>query len=282
MPPEHAPITVLLVEDHLLVSEGLAAMINATGDLKVVATAPTALEAVRQAALQQPDVVVMDSHLPDGSGAEIAGRIREGQPAVPIIFLSADESEAAMIAAVRAGACAYLPKSRATADVVEAVRRAAEGEMLIPAAQLARLLARAHEMSRDEADRRRLLESITRREMEVLSLMAEGLDNRAIARELGIGFTTVPTPSWKRSRVPPVTACSTPHKARTLQMPGASPRRLEADIVFAWRYPPPRKTSGLTLSADHCADSPAGSVESKQEMQRPGTPDAGGRRWSWR
>src|SRR6202140_1214634 len=112
-------------------------------------------------------------------------------PAVPIIFLSADEREAAMIAAVRAGAFAYLPKSRATADVVEAVRRAAEGEMLIPAAQLARLLARAHEMSRDEADRRRLVESLTRREMEVLALMADGLDNRAVARELGIGFTTV-------------------------------------------------------------------------------------------
>src|ERR1700716_2862707 len=191
MPLDHKPITVLLVEDHLLVSEGLAAMINATGDLKVVGTAATAAEAVRLATLQQPDVVVMDSHLPDASGADIAGRIRDDQPSVPIIFLSADESEVAMIAAVRAGACAYLPKSRATADVVEAVRRAAEGEMLIPAAQLARLLARSHEMARDEEDRRRLLESLTRREKEVLALMAEGLDNRAIAAELGIGFTTV-------------------------------------------------------------------------------------------
>ena len=115
MPPDRAPITVLLVEDHLLVSEGLAAIINATGDLKVVGTAPTAAEAVRLATLQQPDVVVMDSHLPDASGADIAGRIREDQPAVPIIFLSADESEVAMIGAVRAGACAYLPKSRAIA-----------------------------------------------------------------------------------------------------------------------------------------------------------------------
>src|ERR1700716_1137101 len=156
MPPENTPITVLLVEDHLLVSEGLAAMINATGDLKVVGAAPTAAEAGRLAMLLQPDVVVMAPPLPDGSGAETAGRIREGQPAVPIIFLSADESEVAMIAAVRAGACAYLPKSRAIADVVEAVRRAAEGEMLMPAAQLARLLARAHEMSRDGADSRRL------------------------------------------------------------------------------------------------------------------------------
>jgi DNA-binding NarL/FixJ family response regulator len=191
MPPEQLPISVLLVEDHRLVAEGLAAMLNATQDIRVVGTAATAADAVRLAAEQQPVVVVMDSHLPDGAGADIAGRIREGLPKVAIVFLSADESEAAMIAAVRAGACAYLPKSRATADVVDAVRRAAEGEMLIPAAQLARLLARSHEMARDDDERRRLLDSLTRREKEVLALMAEGLDNRAIAADLGIGFTTV-------------------------------------------------------------------------------------------
>jgi two-component system nitrate/nitrite response regulator NarL len=191
VPPDHPAISVLLVEDHVLVAEGLAAMLNATGDIEVVGTAKTAAEAVRLAAEQLPVVVVMDSHLPDGAGADIAGRIREQQPQVAIVFLSADESEAAMIAAVRAGACAYLPKSRATADVVEAVRRAAQGEMLIPAGQLARLLARSHEMARDDHERRRLLDSLTRREKEVLALMAEGLDNRAIAADLGIGFTTV-------------------------------------------------------------------------------------------
>ena len=191
MPLEHPPVTVLLVEDHLLVAEGLATMLNATGDLKVVGSAPTGAEADRLAFHLQPDVVVLDSHLPDGDGADIAVRLRERRPQVAIVFLSADESEAAMIAAVRAGACAYLPKSRATADVVEAVRRAAQGEMLIPAAQLARLLARSHEMARNDEERRRMLESLTRREQEVLALMAEGLDNRAIAAELGIGFTTV-------------------------------------------------------------------------------------------
>lgn len=191
VPPEHQLITVLLVEDHRLVAEGLASMLNATPDIQVVGTAATTTDAVRLAALEQPVVVVMDSHLPDGAGADVVSRIREDLPTVAIVFLSADESEAAMIAAVRAGACAYLPKSRTTADVVDAVRRAADGEMLIPAAQLAQLLARSHEMARDEDERRRLLESLTRREREVLACMAEGLDNRAIAAELGIGFTTV-------------------------------------------------------------------------------------------
>lgn len=191
MPPDHSTITVLLVEDHRLVAEGLAAMLNATGDLRVVGTAATAVDAIQLALREQPAVVVMDSHLPDGDGADIVASIRDVQPQVAIIFLSADESEAAMIAAVRAGACAYLPKSRATVDVVDAVRRAVDGEMMIPAAQLARLLARSHEMARDDDERRRLLDSLTRREKEVLALMAEGLDNRAIAADLGIGFTTV-------------------------------------------------------------------------------------------
>jgi DNA-binding NarL/FixJ family response regulator len=185
------PIAVLIVEDHRLVAEGLAALLVAAGDINVVGTAQTVAEAVRLAGESSPDVVLMDSHLPDGSGAAAAARIRDQRARLPILFLSADSSESAVIAAVRAGACGYLPKSQASADVVTAVRRAAEGEMLIPAAQLATLLARAHEMARDEAERLRLLDALTPREKEVLGLMAEGLDNRAIAADLGIGFTTV-------------------------------------------------------------------------------------------
>ena len=191
MPPENTRARVLLVEDHLVVAEGLAAMLNATPDIQVVASSTSVADAVRLASECRPDIVIMDSQLTDGSGAEAALRIRQQLPKVAIVFLSADDSEAAMIAAVRAGACAYLLKARATADVVAAVRRAVEGEMLIPAAQLARLLARSQEMAREDAERLRLVQSLTPREKEVLDLMAQGLDNRAIAAELGIGFTTV-------------------------------------------------------------------------------------------
>lgn len=191
MQPEQQPITVMLVDDHVLVAQGLAAMLNAAPGVRVVAAAANGTDALRLAGEHRPDVIVMDAHLQAESGAEVAIRLREQLPQASIVFVSADDSEAAMIAAVRAGACAYLPKSRAAADVVDAVRRAAAGEMMIPAAQLARLLARAHEMARDEAERQRLIESLTPREREVLALMAEGLDNRSIAAELAIGFTTV-------------------------------------------------------------------------------------------
>lgn len=191
MLPEHQAITVMLVDDHVLVAQGLAAMLNAASGIEVVATAAKGADALKLAAEHRPNVIVMDAHLQAESGAEVAIRLREQLPQASIVFVSADDSEAAMIAAVRAGACAYLPKSRAAADVVDAVRRAAAGEMMIPAAQLARLLARAHEMARDEAERQRLVESLTPREREVLALMAEGLDNRTIAAELAIGFTTV-------------------------------------------------------------------------------------------
>jgi DNA-binding NarL/FixJ family response regulator len=110
---------------------------------------------------------------------------------VAIVFLSADSSEDALIAAIEAGACGYLVKSGAAAQVADAVRRAAEGEMLIPAATLAGLLARQRQRQREQAQVETLAGQLTRREKEILKLMAQGLDNRAIAEKLFISFTTV-------------------------------------------------------------------------------------------
>ncbi len=189
MPPE--TITVLLVDDHRVVVEGLELLIGTNPDLRVVGSAGSVAEAVALAGDRHPDVVVMDYRLGDGTGAEAAAAIRKVQPGAAVVFLSSDDSEEAFLAAVRAGACAYLPKSKAGAEVASAIRRAADGETLIPAGRLAALLARIHERERDQAERNRLLGQLTPREMEVLGLMAEGMDNHAIAEHLGIGFTTV-------------------------------------------------------------------------------------------
>ena len=185
------PIRVLLVEDHQLVAEGMQALLTREGDIQVLGIARSVKDAVVLAAAGNPDVVIMDYRLPDGTGAQAGERIRRQGTRPSLVFVSGDESEEALLNAVRAGACVFLPKSRASADVVAAVRLAAEGEMLIPAAQLASLLTRAHQRARDDAERARLRAQLTPREHEVLLLMANGLDNKSIARELGLSITTV-------------------------------------------------------------------------------------------
>lgn len=185
------PIRVLIVEDHRLVAEGLQAVLGGYSDIQVVGVAGSVADAVRADRQLAPDVILMDFRLPDGSGADATIQIRRQHRTVPVVFLSTDESEDTLVAAVRAGGCGYLSKSRAAAEVAAAVRRAADGEMLIPASRLAGLLARAQDRAHDEAERTRLLGELTPRETEILGLMADGLDNRAIASRLSISFTTV-------------------------------------------------------------------------------------------
>jgi DNA-binding NarL/FixJ family response regulator len=185
------PIRVLLVEDHKLVAEGMLALLSREADIQVVGVAESVKDAVAMASQARPEVVLMDFRLPDGTGAQAGERMRSLKLQPRLLFISGDESEDAILAAVHAGACGFLSKSRASADVVAAVRRAADGEMLIPAAQLANLLARVQERSRDEAERERLRAQLTPRESEVLLLMAHGLDNKAMAAELGLSITTI-------------------------------------------------------------------------------------------
>jgi DNA-binding NarL/FixJ family response regulator len=184
-------IGVLIVEDHQVLAEGLELALVRHADVDVVGWAPTVEEALGLARERRPQVVLMDYHLPDGTGAQAAATIRRELDDVAIVFLSADSSEDALIAAIEAGACGYLVKSGAAAQVADAVRRAAEGEMLIPAATLAGLLARQRQRQREQAQVETLAGQLTRREKEILKLMAQGLDNRAIAEKLFISFTTV-------------------------------------------------------------------------------------------
>ncbi|MGH7777325.1 MAG: response regulator [Candidatus Dormibacterales bacterium] len=182
---------VMIVEDHQVLAEGLELSLERHHDLEVVGLAGTVAQAVEMARAKRPRVVLMDYHLPDGTGAGAAAAIRREVSDVAVVMLSADTSDEAMMAAIEAGACGYLVKSEAAAKVVEAVRRAAEGEMLIPVGVLAGLLARQRQRAQEAAERDRLLGQLTPREREILNLMARGLDNWAIADRLVISFTTV-------------------------------------------------------------------------------------------
>ncbi|WP_238012223.1 response regulator transcription factor [Dactylosporangium sp. AC04546] len=185
------PYRVLIVEDHQVVAEGLAALLNEHPELRVVALASSVGEVEHLADVEHVDVVLADYWLPDGTGAEATAVLRAHQPDVAIVFLSADDSDQVIITALEAGAAGYLVKSAGGADVAEAVRRAVDGEILVPARQLAKLLARRREESRRSEEHARRLDSLTPRERQILSLMTEGMDNRDIARELSISYTTV-------------------------------------------------------------------------------------------
>src|SRR5690242_5580017 len=140
--PQVRPVTVLIVEDHRLMVEGLSSLLAEAPELKVAGTASTVREAVEAAGKLQPQVVLMDFRLPDGNGAEATERIRREHPEVAVLFLSADVSDEAMMLAVDAGACGYVSKAASAEELVSALRRAGEGEFLLPAATMTRLLAR--------------------------------------------------------------------------------------------------------------------------------------------
>jgi len=180
------PVRVLIVEDHRVVAEGLAALINSQSDMKVVGNVGTVAECLDAATELDPDVVLLDFRLPDGTGPDAANAIRAVRPASKMIFLTREDTDAARFAAVQSGASAFLHKSRAAAEVVSAIRDVARGKMLITPRTIATLLAKRRSI---EAQ----LDRLTPREKEVLRLMAEGLPSRQIAADMGISYTTVRT-----------------------------------------------------------------------------------------
>src|SRR5207253_1149533 len=140
-------------------------------ELRVVGTAGSVKEAIEAAQTLRPQVVLMDFRLSDGDGPEATERIRHDHPEVAVLFLSADVSDDAMMRAIDAGACGYISKAASAEELTNAIRRAGEGEVLLPAATMSRLLARQREARKTEAAKERLSEDLTAREREVLNMM---------------------------------------------------------------------------------------------------------------
>jgi DNA-binding NarL/FixJ family response regulator len=177
-------VRVLIVDDHPVVADGIRLLLDQHADLEVVGVAGDAAEALTLAPATCPDLLLIDYQLPDATGAEVAARLRERQPALRVLFLSMVRNDALLREAVKAGARGYLLKTQPASELVDAVRRAAAGELLIPAATLAGLITGSGGVTE-------LLDRLTPREHEILRLLAEGLDNRGIAARLGIAYVTV-------------------------------------------------------------------------------------------
>ncbi|HXL78134.1 MAG TPA: response regulator transcription factor [Candidatus Eisenbacteria bacterium] len=179
-------IRVLIVEDHQVVADGLSALLNDQPDMTVVGSAASVADSVARAEDLKPDVAVVDFRLTDGTGADAGLGIRQVRPDTKLIFLTREDSDAARFAAIEAGASAFIHKSQAASDVVNAIRTVAAGGTLFTPRTIATLLNKRREMDSQ-------LESLTPREKEVLRLMAEGMSSRDIAARLGISYTTVRT-----------------------------------------------------------------------------------------
>jgi DNA-binding NarL/FixJ family response regulator len=177
---------ILIVEDHQVVAEGLAALINDQKDMTVVGNVGSVAESISSVSELNPDVVLMDFRLTDGTGAEAGAGIRQVRPDTKLIFLTREDSDAARFAAIEAGASAFIHKSRAASEVVDAIRVVASGGTLFTPRTISSLLNKRRDMESQ-------LEKLTAREKEVLRLMAQGISSREIASKLGISYTTVRT-----------------------------------------------------------------------------------------
>lgn len=181
----------MVVQDHPLLALAIARVLDNEPDLTVIGIARRGDEAATLAALEKPAVVLMDFVLPDLSGPVAAGKIRVAFPETAIVFHSAEASEDALLDAIDAGAIAYLTKAATAGEIIDAVRKAAVGEVLIPVGLFAKAIERQRKMGNEKQAREKLLAEFTPRELEVLRLLAEGHDTVTLARRLGIAPHTV-------------------------------------------------------------------------------------------
>jgi DNA-binding NarL/FixJ family response regulator len=185
------PVRVLVVQDHPLLASAIARILESEEDLTVCGVARRGDEAAAMAAREIPAVVLMDFRLPDMSGPAAAADIKSAVPSAAIVFHSADETETSLLDAIDAGATAYLTKSATADQIVEAVRKASLGEVLIPVGLFAKAIARQKKVVTDDEARQKLVSGFTPRELEVLAMLAEGHDTVTLAGRLGIAPHTV-------------------------------------------------------------------------------------------
>jgi DNA-binding NarL/FixJ family response regulator len=186
-----ANISVLLVDDHNIVRQGLKALLAAEPDITVVAEAQTGREAVNLAGTLRPEVVIMDLAMPLLNGWEATRQIIKAAPSARVIILSTYDSEEHIQQAIAAGAAAYLIKQTAASDLVKAIREVRKGNAFFSptiAQQLREQTCRS--LSGEQATKASNIE-LTFREAEVLQLIAEGFANKQIAGELGLSVKTV-------------------------------------------------------------------------------------------
>ncbi len=185
-----AKTRVLLVEDHVITRQGIRELLRQESDMEVVGEAGTGEEAVALAGETKPDVVIMDVALPGINGVEATRQIKQAQPAIAVLVLSAYDDDEYIFALLDAGAAGYLLKTASGDELVNAVRAVHNGEPVLGPAVLRKVINRSRTPAK-AARRERLAEGLSDREMSVIRLAARGLGNKQIADELALSPRTV-------------------------------------------------------------------------------------------
>jgi DNA-binding NarL/FixJ family response regulator len=211
--------TVLLVDDQRLIRAGLRMLLESTPDLTVIAEAADGVEAVRLAAEHNPDLILMDLRMPGMDGATATAHIMASNPTTKVLVLTTFDDDEHLYPALAAGASGYLVKDTDPDDLLSAIRRTNDGDLLFSPALLRRVVDRALTAAPEPANTA-MATQLTPRERDVLALVGEGHGNQEIADHLHLGVTTVKK-----------------HIANLMDKTGSNNRVRLA--VYAVRNPPP-------------------------------------------
>ena len=188
------PIRTMIVDDHALFRRGLEMVLDEEPDIELVGQASDGTEAVEKAAESLPDIVLMDIRMPRSNGIEACRAMKEAAPSAKIVILTISDEEEDLFEAIRAGASGYLLKDIPLDEVADTVRAVHGGQSLINPSMAGKLLTEFATLAkRDDEERAQELPAprLTEREMQVLKLVARGMNNRDIAKELFISENTV-------------------------------------------------------------------------------------------
>lgn len=176
-----------LLDDHEIVRRGIRELLESEGDIEVVGESGLAEEATRRIPALRPDVAILDGRLPDGSGIDVCREVRSVDPSIRALVLTSYDDDDALFAAIMAGAAGYVLKQVRGADLLETVRRVAEGKSMLDPAVTAQVLDRLRSgPPTDEGH-----DGLTGQEQKILALIAEGLTNRQIGERMFLAEKTV-------------------------------------------------------------------------------------------